>query len=80
MKRTSQKQQILEYMIRQMREPIPPITPWIAAGRFGCLRLSQRIIELEDDDGYVIDHAWHKGANGQRVMSYRLISTKRRSR
>ena len=80
MKRASQKQRILEYMIRQTRDPaLWPMMPAVAYNLCGSLRLSERIRELEAD-GYVIIRAWRRYDTGQRVMSYRLSSTKRRSR
>lgn len=47
------------------------ITPLDALRAFGCMRLSQRIIELEEL-GFSIQHDWVR-AGKKRYMSYRLL-------
>ena len=44
MKRKSQKSRILKYLLSGKK-----ITPMIAYEKFGCLRLSERIREIQDD-------------------------------
>ena len=58
--------------IKQALERGATITPQIAYLEFQCLRLSERIRELEAE-GILIDHEWLVTANHKRVMSYRLI-------
>ena len=61
----SQKNRILEYLLTGAS-----ITPLLALQVAQCLRLSERIRELESD-GVSIAHIWHH-ENGKHVMSYRL--------
>lgn len=66
MQKKSQKQQILSHLRRGR-----PITQWTASYKYGCLRLSERIRELQKD-GWLVRKQWTKTPGGQRVMEYRM--------
>lgn len=61
----SHKQAILKYLKNHKR-----ITPWTAMHSLGCMRLSERIREIEAD-GVKIIRAW-VSKDGKRCMSYAL--------
>lgn len=61
----SQKQAILKYLKSHKR-----ITAWTAMHNLGCLRLSERIREIEAS-GVQIKREW-LSKDGSRVMSYAL--------
>ena len=78
-KAMTQKSEILRYMQAQYVSPGAAMSPYVAFKLCGCLRLSQRIIELEQD-GWRIIHAWQEYVSHRkfvRVMTYRLASLKR---
>lgn len=62
----SQKANILRFM-----QTKGSMTPWIAVHLFKCLRLSERIREIEDD-GHLINRAMiYRGK--KKYMSYSLV-------
>jgi hypothetical protein len=64
----TQKQQVLDHMRAR-----GSITTMLAFRRYGCCRLSQRIIELEND-GHLINHT-RVTRNGRTFTAYSLIGT-----
>lgn len=61
----SQKQAIIKYLKSHKR-----ITAWTAMHMLGCLRLSERVREIEAS-GVAIKREW-LAKDGKRVMSYSL--------
>lgn len=58
--------------IRAALESGATLTPLDALQRFGTLRLSERIRELERE-GMLVEHEPYVTSSGKRVMSYRLL-------
>jgi hypothetical protein len=69
----SQKMEILHYLKTKRQ-----LTPLEALKRFGCLRLSGRILELRQD-GHRIETTMVEVGNDKRVGSYLLIKQAKRA-
>jgi hypothetical protein len=69
----SQKTEILHYL-KSKRQ----LTPLDALRRFGCLRLSGRILELRQD-GHRIETTMIDVSHDKRVASYLLIKQAKRA-
>jgi hypothetical protein len=69
----SQKDQILHYLKTKRQ-----LTPLEALKKFGCLRLSGRILELRQD-GHRIETTMVEVGHDKRVGSYLLIPSRKKA-